>query len=90
LYNSLAQQTISVEREPKFQTPALPSEIFWIPLQLQPSKIAWAPAPQACNCDIMDSGGGTNFIDGVPTGTVIFILPQIFLTYELKTVHASI
>jgi len=38
----------------------------------------------------MDSGGGTDFIVGVPTGTVIFILPQIFLTYELKTVHASI
>jgi len=34
------------KRKTKFQTlaPALPSKRFW--LQLQPSKIAWAPAPQ--------------------------------------------
>ena len=43
LYNSLAPQIISVEPEPKF--PALPYKYFW--LRLQPSKIAWAPAPQA-------------------------------------------
>jgi len=34
--------TISVESEPKF--PAPPSKTFWI--RLQPSEIAWAPAPQ--------------------------------------------
>jgi len=38
LHTSLAQQTISAEREPKFQDPASApsSEIFW----LRPSKIA--------------------------------------------------
>ena len=35
---------MSVEREPEFQTPALPSN-FW----LQSSKIARAPAPQPCS-----------------------------------------
>jgi len=38
LYNSLAQQIMSVEREPKVQGPA--SEIIWLRLGLQPSKIA--------------------------------------------------
>jgi len=42
LSNSLSPQTMSVELEPKFQAPVLPSKIFW----LRPSKIAWAPAPQ--------------------------------------------
>jgi len=46
LYNSLARQTISVDPEPKFQTPVPPSIRFW--LRLQPSKIASAPALQPC------------------------------------------
>jgi len=45
LYDSLAQPTISVEPEPKFEAPALPSKTFWLRLWLQPSKFAWAPAP---------------------------------------------
>jgi len=46
LYNSLAQQTISVGLETKFQAPAPSpsSKSFW--LHLQPSKISWAPVPQ--------------------------------------------
>jgi len=46
LYNSLAQQTISVGLETKFQAPAPSpsSKSFW--LHLQPSKISWTPVPQ--------------------------------------------
>jgi len=44
LYNSFAPQTLSVEPEPKCHAPASPSKSFWF--RLQPSKIAWALAPQ--------------------------------------------
>ena len=46
LYNLLAQQTISVDQEPTFQAPVPPFKIFWP--QLQPLKIASAPASQPC------------------------------------------
>ena len=48
MYNSLVQQIMCVEREPKVQAPAPPSDIFWLRLRLQSSKIAWAPALQPC------------------------------------------
>jgi len=35
LYNWLAPQTMSVERELKFQAPAPPFKIFWLRLQVQ-------------------------------------------------------
>ena len=44
LYSSLAIQTISVDPEPKFPSPAQPSKSFW----LRPFKIASDPAPQPC------------------------------------------
>jgi len=45
VYNSLAQENMSVEPKSEFQAPApaTPSNIFW--LRFQSSKIAWAPAP---------------------------------------------
>jgi len=43
LYNSFSPQTTFVEPDTKFLAPAPPSKNFW--LWLQPSKIAWAPAP---------------------------------------------
>jgi len=42
--NLLAQQTRAAEPLPKFQSPAPLSKSFGV--LLQPSKIAWAPAPQ--------------------------------------------
>jgi len=39
---------MTVEREPEFQISVPPSKSFWLRLRLQPSKIAWAPAPQPC------------------------------------------
>ena len=43
LYNWLAPQTSSVERELKCQAQTRPFKTYW--LRFQPSKIAWTPAP---------------------------------------------
>jgi len=65
LSNSLAQQTISVEPEPKYQAPALAPYL----------KIAWAPAPQRCRQVQWQYLAEGRFF----SGDVIFLTEVLFL-----------